>query len=116
MKLKQIIKQKKNTRRKSSDLITKHIGDDIVLELGDIGNDVCSGHLQNYDGRLLEITDFKQHSVTLDSTINYANKRNPQCYIENPESIRYSLKTKNINAGLVASIQLYDEVISARKK
>lgn len=114
MELKTTIKQ--HPKRKCSDLITKHIGEDVILELRDFEEHVCSGHLKNYAGRFLEITDFKQHTAALNDVINYAVGDTPFYDIESPKSIKYSLKTKGINRKLVASIQLYDDVISARKK
>lgn len=112
MEQKQKLSLKKNPR-KCKDLVTKHIGKHIILEPGDLGKDICSGNLEKYDGTFLQITNFKQHDCSLISILtNNSENYNPS----SNESILYSLPTKEINKGLIGSIQLYDDIMKAREE
>ena len=112
---KQILKRE---QRISKDIIPSYIGKEIVFEVSDVGNPVCSGYLQKYDKRFLQIKDFKQHEASLENMLNRREsflERNPTYDITKPESIRYALPKREIAVCLVASIQSLENVLNVRR-
>ena len=98
------------------DIVPSYIGKDVILET-DLGGHICSGRLSRYDGRYLQLTEFRQHRVSLEETMTCGNfAANPHSDISREESVIYSLPAKTLAATSVASIQLYDEVLSSRQK
>ncbi len=108
----QMSMQQEGTKRLSRDLILQYVGKDIVLELGDIGMNVCSGFLEKYDGKHLDLVNFKQHICSLDKL--YRSYVHPYD-LTSPASVKYSLPRRTINNGIVASIQSLEDVLKAQK-
>jgi len=116
MELKQKQIQKQRQSRLIQDLVKKYVGKNIVMELGSEDASLSSGHLQAYDGRFLDIEDFKEHKPSLDEYVESSEYSNTKIYdIMNPDSVKYTISRRLINVNLVFSIQTLEDVVNSRR-
>ncbi len=95
----------------SDNSIGSCVGYHVILEMGEWNGQICSGELTNYDGNYLKLENFKLHHGGIEDTVTSRGSRyNP----ESKESVVYSMRERNLEKDIVASIQLYEDVITAR--
>lgn len=122
MKQEQKLEQKLERRlgvhstKESQDLVRKYVGKKVILELGGEETPVHSGDLTSYDGRFVKIDDYKSHKITLSSYLNPCSRFNPLLDISNKSSVFFSLPSRTINVDLIASIQLFEDVVRQREE
>lgn len=101
--------------RRSKDLVKDYVGKHVILELGEEGVQVCSGDLAEYDGRFVRVDNYLDHKTTLYHFLDSDLKLNPHVDLSSSRSVSYSIPSRLINANLIASIQLFDDVMQQKQ-